>query len=106
MPLSTVIARVFQYGHLCIKFIVMITRILVPTDFSDGANNALRYALGIAQQAKAEIHLLHTGYIPVPDAYFTAVAYDEIIESIEVNAKAGFEKLKTPQKNSQVNFNT
>lgn len=34
--------------------------ILIPTDFSPSANNALRVASLIAKQAKAEIHLLHS----------------------------------------------
>jgi len=34
-------------------------KILVPTDFSDNANNALRYAINIGNYFEAEIHLIH-----------------------------------------------
>lgn len=36
-----------------------ITRILVPTDFSDAAENALRYAIDLARKVGAEIHVVH-----------------------------------------------
>ena len=35
------------------------SRILVPTDFSDDAEAALEYALGLAQTFGASVHLLH-----------------------------------------------
>src|SRR4029077_20457108 len=34
-------------------------RLLVPTDFSEGAGHALRYALSLAQKYDAALHLLH-----------------------------------------------
>ena len=34
-------------------------RILVPTDFSESAENALYYAIEMAKHEKAEIFLLH-----------------------------------------------
>ena len=37
----------------------MITRILVPTDFSPQADAALGYARGIAREFGSELHLLH-----------------------------------------------
>lgn len=36
-----------------------ITKILVPTDFSDCADNALRAAVSVAEQSQAEVFLLH-----------------------------------------------
>lgn len=36
-----------------------IKNILVPTDFSDSANNALRVAVGMAERQNATLHLLH-----------------------------------------------
>jgi len=36
-----------------------ITRILVPTDFSDGSRAALAYALALVQRCGASLHLLH-----------------------------------------------
>ncbi len=40
--------------------------ILVPTDYSDTANNALQYAVGLAEFCHANIILLHAYQIPVP----------------------------------------
>lgn len=39
-----------------------INKILVPTDFSDNALNAYRYAIWFADHYKADIHLLHVIY--------------------------------------------
>jgi nucleotide-binding universal stress UspA family protein len=39
-------------------------RILHPTDFSEQANHALRYACGLCAQFGAELHLLHV--VPEP----------------------------------------
>ena len=36
-----------------------IKKILLPTDFSDTANNALQQAIFMARLAKAELKLLH-----------------------------------------------
>jgi nucleotide-binding universal stress UspA family protein len=48
-----------------------ISRILVPTDFSTDAENALDYAIGLALTLSAEIHVLHVRHFPalmiVPD---------------------------------------
>jgi nucleotide-binding universal stress UspA family protein len=38
---------------------VRLKRILVPTDFSESAHHALRYAISLAQEFHAEIGLLH-----------------------------------------------
>lgn len=46
------------------KYIAM-KKILVPTDFSDHADLALKYAIGIAQKIQAEIVLLHVLLTPV-----------------------------------------
>jgi len=37
----------------------MISKILIPTDFSSVANNALDYAIHLAQKTNASLHLLH-----------------------------------------------
>lgn len=39
--------------------------ILVPTDFSDNAANALQYALGLAQHTRARLILFHNSEVPV-----------------------------------------
>jgi len=42
-----------------------IRKILCPTDFSDYANEALSYAVGLAREYGAELHVLHV--IPTPE---------------------------------------
>ncbi|MES3018729.1 MAG: universal stress protein [Bacteroidota bacterium] len=42
-----------------------IKKIVVPTDFSDAANNALLYAAGLAKQFDAQIELVHAVLVPV-----------------------------------------
>jgi nucleotide-binding universal stress UspA family protein len=42
-----------------------IKKILVPTDFSDTANNALLYAVDLAKQFDAQIELIHAVLVPV-----------------------------------------
>lgn len=43
---------------------MQIKQILVPTDFSENAEHALSYAIELAKQCSAKIHLLHTPVIP------------------------------------------
>ena len=43
---------------------MQINRILVPTDFSDHAELALRYAIDLAKRTSASLHLLHVPVIP------------------------------------------
>lgn len=38
---------------------LQIRRLLVPTDFSDAADNALRYAIDLAGKLGAEVYLVH-----------------------------------------------
>ena len=41
-----------------------INQILVPTDFSENAESAMNYAIDLAKQCSATLHLLHTPVIP------------------------------------------
>ena len=43
---------------------MQINQILVPTDFSENAQHALDYAIGLAKQCSAKLHLLHTPVVP------------------------------------------
>lgn len=72
----------------------MITRILVPTDFSAVADNALQYAIQLAEATGAELDLLHTIQVPVSDAYFVAGSYPTLMSSLEQYAASGFAMLK------------
>jgi nucleotide-binding universal stress UspA family protein len=51
--------------------------ILVPTDFSKNAENALYYAIAIAERNKSKILLLHTYLIDYPVSY---TSYELIVE--------------------------
>jgi len=43
---------------------MQINQILVPTDFSENAREALSYAIELAKRCSAKLHLLHTPVIP------------------------------------------
>lgn len=51
-----------------------INNILVPVDFSTCSRNALRYAIELAQRVNAQLHLIHSYYIPVPTTDIGVVA--------------------------------
>jgi nucleotide-binding universal stress UspA family protein len=75
--------------------VINLKRILVPTDFSESANHALRYGISFAREYKADLILLHVvetlsvGYagdlFPVPMA--------EVLEEIAGYAKTELAKL-------------
>lgn len=48
-------------------------KILVPTDFSDNAANALEYAISLAQIFKADIQLVHSFYLSSKSGMFISV---------------------------------
>lgn len=49
-------------------------KILVPTDFSDAANNAAEYAVQLAKEIKAKVILLHVYHVPVPSTEVPIIA--------------------------------
>ena len=61
----------------------MINAILLPTDFSDVANNALEYAVKLSEKCGSELHILHIKQIPIADPSFPAEAYQIFIDEIE-----------------------
>jgi nucleotide-binding universal stress UspA family protein len=73
-------------------------RILVPCDFSDQSNEALRTAIELAGKEKGEIFLLHV--LPIPTMYTTGFAGEPIAfdpafyTQMEKDAKTGLEKMK------------
>jgi nucleotide-binding universal stress UspA family protein len=73
----------------------MINAILLPTDFSVVAYNALSYAVKLAEKCGAELHILHIKQIPIADPSFPAETYQMYIEEIEKAEKEGVEKLKS-----------
>ena len=73
----------------------MINAILLPTDFSDVANNALEYAVKLSEKCGAELHILHIKQIPIADPSFPAEAYQIFIDEIEKVEQEGINKLKS-----------
>jgi nucleotide-binding universal stress UspA family protein len=69
-------------------------KILVPTDFSANAFNALIYALNLAEHQSASVELLHVFHPPVVDISTSAEVLPELIEISEKQAIQSFEELK------------
>jgi nucleotide-binding universal stress UspA family protein len=74
-------------------------KILVPCDFSRPAVNAFRFALSVADQANAEIHLVHVIQLPVladtllmPTLNFEADMINELKQKAIAQFKALIEK--------------
>jgi nucleotide-binding universal stress UspA family protein len=66
-------------------------KILVPTDFSEVAENAFVHALELASKVDAELLLLHTYELPIVDNQFAPQNYQAISDSLEL---VKFEKFK------------
>ena len=69
---------------------IEIRKILAPTDFSEHAGNAVRYACGLADRLGAELHLLHvlSEIIPTgPDPLLTPVLPPEYYRESEAQSK-------------------
>ncbi|MFK8006304.1 MAG: universal stress protein [Saprospiraceae bacterium] len=69
-------------------------KILVPTDFSDNADNALRYAINIGNYFEAEIQLLHTYDVKSTTGSFKSVR-EYIKEDVERDLSDNLRKFKT-----------
>lgn len=71
-------------------------KILVPTDFSDAANNAAEYAVQLAKEIKAKVILFHTYHVPVPstEVPIVAVSSDEIQKECETLLRKKAAQLK------------
>ena len=75
---------------------VQIRKILAPTDFSRHAENAVRYACGLAERLDAELHLLHvlSEIVPTgPDPLLTPVLPPEYYRESEVQSRDALAKL-------------
>lgn len=62
-------------------------RILFPTDFSDYSLSALPYAIGLAEDYGAELHVLHV--VPTPD---WAVQFEQVAPVLEPSFFEDMEK--------------
>ena len=84
-----------------------VKNILVPTDFSDGAAEAVRYAVDLAASLRAALHIMHVlenpfapgafmeMYTPPPPEYFT---------DMERMAETKLRDTVTPEQQNQVNI--
>lgn len=71
----------------------MISKIIVPTDFSAPAEQALNYAIELAKKTKASITLLHINQVAMVDASMPAETYQFLVKEIEEMTKEGMDKL-------------
>src|SRR5262245_26546652 len=73
----------------------LIHRILVPTDFSEHAKQAIEYAAAFSQKFEAPLDLLHvyaSPVIPVPDGYVIVSATE--LADLRVRLSEGLDKDK------------
>jgi nucleotide-binding universal stress UspA family protein len=85
----------------------MINKILIPTDFSEVANNALQYAIQLAKKTHAEIHILYVKNIPIMDNSFPNNVYQSYLIDVEEFTKKSFNDLiEKVLKNTEVKFET
>lgn len=73
-----------------------IKKIIVATDFSDTANNALNYAADFAEQYRADVDIVHAYILPVLTARGTPVLPDPAVA--EANRQAAEEHLEETKK--------
>jgi universal stress protein A len=71
-----------------------IKTILFPTDFSEGAANALKYAVDVAKRYGAKLHILHVIYdiAKASGWYVPHISMDQMYKDIEVGAKKELER--------------
>lgn len=80
--------------------------VLVPTDFSDGSENALNHAIDIAKSMGATIHLVN---VIQPVVYPTGIeiAHESLLnleQDLEDNAKKQLEKIEKRLDNLSINY--
>ena len=86
-----------------------INRILVPTDFSDIANEALNYAVELAQIQQAALDIVHVFEEPTFPSFYGAGALMLYGQVPDIRAQAGeaLEKLvQAHRQNSTINIAT
>jgi nucleotide-binding universal stress UspA family protein len=80
--------------HLYRKLTSM-KKILVPTDFSAPAAQALQFAVSVAQASGGSVHLMHVVDLPIlQDSFLTPTAYvdDSIVKNSVAKAQKAFDK--------------
>jgi nucleotide-binding universal stress UspA family protein len=76
-----------------------IKKILVPTDFSPNAANALDFALGIARGNGLEIHLVHSYSVPYTGSNVMIDISDVLREKAEEDMRLLIEEIRHNKKN-------
>lgn len=72
----------------------MISTIVIPTDFSEAANQAMLYALSFAKKIGARVHVLHINQVAMVDATMPAETYQMFVNEIEEQTKEQLSKLE------------
>lgn len=80
---------------------MLIKQILFPTDFSEGALNALPYAANMAKNCCAKLFMIHVVYdiATASGLYVPHISFDQMYQDVEKSAlkeleKFGYEVLK------------
>ncbi|MCG9881643.1 MAG: universal stress protein, partial [Bacteroidia bacterium] len=85
----------------------MISTIVIPTDFSEAANQAMQYALSFAKKIGARVHILHINQVAMVDATMPAETYQMFVQEIEDQTKEQLSNLEeTFLKPSGVSYET
>lgn len=74
-------------------------RILVPMDFSDGAQHALAYATALARLEKAELHVIHAiqeEYLLIPDGLTPLIPPAGYVSEIHKAAQSAVARIPEP----------
>lgn len=67
--------------------------IIIPTDFSENANNATRFAMHLNKKLNAEVHLFHSYVLPVYATDVPVISPD--LASVKSDSMASIQKLKS-----------
>ena len=83
--------------------------ILFPTDFSDCAAHAQKYAFALVKASGGTLHAIHVidpGYLTYVGTDFAGVTVDRTMDSIEAHAKAGLARLAQEAQDHGLNVDT
>jgi nucleotide-binding universal stress UspA family protein len=72
----------------------MISKIIIPTDFSEPASDALKYAIALGQKINAELVIAHINQVAMVDSSMPPETYQLFINEIEEATQTGFAKLE------------
>ena len=65
-------------------------RILIPTDFSENAMNAIKYGLELFKNEESEFYLVHAyhGEIDADGVYFSSTTQGEIVQTANIKTES------------------